>query len=94
MAHAKKVVTQVQKMVTVDEENIVLELSRAEAETLFYIAGTITGSPDSSRRKHTDAIYYALYKADENLDSNTVREYVAGPTYSGYSFEFKNEKGI
>ncbi len=39
---------------------VILELSQDEAETLLGVTGGIGGDPETSRRKHTDSIRYAL----------------------------------
>lgn len=65
-ADRKTETRKVTKTVEVEEtvETITLTLSKAESETLMFIVGEIGGEPKKSRRKHTDAVYHALLKAN------------------------------
>ena len=47
---------------------VVLTLSKDEAETLLAILGRVGGSPVNSRRKYAQSIFYAL--GDLSLDEN------------------------
>jgi non-ribosomal peptide synthetase component E (peptide arylation enzyme) len=48
------------EMKTVVEETVTLTLSKEEAEVVMTLAGSVTGSSETSPRKHADSVYYAL----------------------------------
>ena len=41
-------------------EEFILTLTRAEAETVFSLVGSVTGSDQHSRRGYANRVYYAL----------------------------------
>ena len=51
---------------------VVLTLSKEEAETLLAILGRVGGSPVTSRRKYAQSIFYAL--GDLSLNYNSAGE--------------------
>lgn len=80
------------KTVEVKPATVTLELTLAEAETLRYLTGSITGSSSKSRRSHTNAVYYALRAA--GVSHEHVSASVEPRAYSGLGFHFKEEPGF
>lgn len=78
-------------VVPVPTPEIQLTLTQAEAETLQYLVGKITGSAQTSRRKHTAAIFEALDAAGIRSKGKSVPK----TYYEYYSIvQFANEEGI
>jgi hypothetical protein len=50
----------------------VLTLTQDEAETILAITGKVSGSPVDSRRKHSEAVFYALRSANVPLKSDDL----------------------
>jgi hypothetical protein len=57
--------------------SVILELSGNEVEALRYVLLRVGGSPDTTRRKHTDAISRALTEAGIEIPSFARSEVVA-----------------
>lgn len=51
----------------------VLHLTKNEAETLCCVLRKIGGSPDTTRRGHTDAVYQALRKIGYDKPYNSQK---------------------
>jgi len=66
MASVEKVVTQVEKTITVDQEDFVLTLSAEDASVLHALLGCLPGSVNDENGKYYDTpwvIYHALTTA-------------------------------
>lgn len=55
--------------------NVVLTLSREEAEAVIDVLGMVGGPPKVTRRKYTDAVYYALAPlVGTSIDRGTMHD--------------------
>lgn len=70
MAKASKEIKEVEKIVFVKEPIITLQLSEAEATTLYTILQNVGGNAKRTARKYSDEIVNALIEAkvDNNYD--------------------------
>jgi hypothetical protein len=73
MAEAKS--TTIEKPVTKVEKQTgyTLTLTKAEAEALGALLGSVSGSTEDTPRKHTDAAYWALAKAGVDTSKEAKR---------------------
>lgn len=72
MASAKKVEVGVEKVVTVTEDFVELQLTPEEATVLYTILKRVGGSPLSSSRKHSLSMLNALGDAGVCLSNGTL----------------------
>lgn len=62
-------------VVPVQLAHVHLILSHDEAEALSYVLSAVGGCPSSSKRKYTDAIAKALYKAGYGYRGDFKKHY-------------------
>lgn len=72
MASAKKIALKVEKVVTVMETVVELQLTPEEATVLYTILKRVGGSPQNSSRKHSLSMLNALGDAGVCLSNGTL----------------------
>lgn len=72
-------------------DGFVLTLSGDEAQTLLFILASVGGDPHQSRRKHADAILYALRDAGVTTPHNVIRD---GKNEKNGTIYFNNREDI